>query len=200
MMTYGIYNSNFYRAFLEKKLLQNRNKCTSRIMALLWMKRPAFILTVASVAFVGFIILPVVAAIQNHRYDVSSIGDESDITHRGTEFAADASSMVPSGSPSTVPSNIPSDVPSAIPSAIPSTIPSATPSTVPSSVPSSIPSDSPTSVPTDFITNLPTTPIAAVGSDFPSIVPTQWVTPSPTTIDEMIDVRRRLRKKRVLLN
>ena len=165
-------------------------------MTLLWIKRPAFILTVAIVAFVGFIILPVVAAIQNHRYDESAIGHESDVTHRGTEFAADATSMVPSSSPSDVPSTIPSSLPSDVPSATPSTVPS----NVPSNVPSSIPSDVPTSVPTDFITILPTTPIIAVGSDFPSMVTTQLSTPAPTTIDEMIDVRRRLRKQRVLLN
>ena len=156
-------------------------KCSAAIM------RPSFVLAVATVAFVGFIILPVVAAIQNHRLDASALGQESNVNDRGAEFTADATSMVPSSSPSSVPSAVPSSVPSSVPSIVPSNVPSSTPSDVPSSAP------------TDFITILPTSPIVAVGSDFPSIVPAIRTTPEPTKIEEMIDVRRRLRKQRGLL-
>jgi hypothetical protein len=157
----------------------------------LWIKRPAVIFTVATIAFVGFIIIPVVAAIQNNRFDASAlVGQESDVNQRGIEVTTtttDSVSMVPSSAPSDVPSDAPSDVPSSIPSSVPSNIPSSTPS------------DTPTSVPTDFITILPTTPIVALGSDFPSITPVTFSTPPPTVLEEMTDVRRKLRKQRVFL-
>jgi hypothetical protein len=158
----------------------------------LWIKRPAVIFTVATIAFVGFIIIPVVAAIQNNRYEASALGHESDVNHRGTEFTSDSVSMVPSSTPSDVPSNFPSTTPSDVPSAIPSS--------VPSSIPSSTPSDVPTSVPTDFVSLLPTTPILSLESDIPSILPATLSTIPPTTLDEMTDVRRKVRRQRVLLN
>jgi hypothetical protein len=158
----------------------------------LWFQRPAIILSMAVLALIGFIVLPVAATLRHNSELESSLFSDATVSDTPSNFPSD----VPSAFPSSVPSDTPSDIPSVAPSVAPSVIPSVAPSVLPSVAPSVLPSVAPSTAPTDFFSILPTSPILT-RSDVPSLLPrSEPETTGPTRLEEMTDVRRKLRRQR----